>query len=76
MSMTHNKTKPIKSNEELAYEIDMETEALRIGALEQVKFLTDIRADRRTSRNRLFAIRNACRYGRMLAVNTWLSFED
>ena len=74
--MTIKKIQNIKSNEELAYEIDLETEALRLGALEQVKYLTDVRADRKTSRNKLFAIRNACRYGRMLAVNTWLSFED
>lgn len=66
----------MKTREELAYEIDIETEALRLGAMAQVRQLTDFSANPKTAKNRLFAIRNACKYGRMLAVNTWLSFED
>jgi len=72
--MTSNNQWRMKSNDELAQEIDRETEALRTGAMEQVKLLTDVRAHPSISRQRLIAIRNACKYGRMLAVNTWLSF--
>ena len=66
----------MKSINELAYEIDRDTEALRLGALEQVKQLLDIRTNPNTARKRLAAIRNACKYGRMLAVNTWLNGYD
>lgn len=74
--MTDTKFRIMKTREELAYEIDVETEALRLGAMEQVRQLVDFRVNPKMAKNRLFAIRNACKYSRMLAVNTWLNFED
>ena len=66
----------MKSIDELAHEIQNETDALKLGTEEQIRILTDIRTDEIQARQRLIAIRNACKYSRMLAANTWNSFDE